>query len=701
VPRLVRAVLIGVAALYAVYLLGVNVFLSTGLFERVVNRGPETIWIHFERGWSIFPGRIHARGLQIRGRDAQVEWFLQIAKVDFNVSLTGLLHKHFSASHIDADEVSFRLRTRLPSEPTSVDDYAALPAIPGLGPYGVKQPPIYDAGDWDDHYYHLITVDLEDVVARNVREVWVNDLRFAGLARVEGRFFLRPLRVLEVGPATMTVVEGTMGRGPKVIAQGVAGTAGYTLDPLDPRITGGSGMLHHSNIDTDLRLTVVDGRAVIDVPRLALRLNHGIVMAGTRVDAAGVLRDGKDRLVAAIVAEAGPTSLAFRLVGTLDTPRADVTRATVVGELSGLALGDPVHALDAVVTGSGRVTAEPWNVRADTDAKLRIVVWEFVPQTFVLERLHAALTAVRVRAPAFDAALTSVELDGRHVVVRDGDVTLSHGKIAVSGGAGKIGGQSFGLATAVVEASSATRLDLAHPTLRGTDVHVAIAGGELANLSGLRAVIDDFPIDRGRATLSARYDLRASDRSGSGAADLTLSNASVHIGAGRITGDVRARLGVHAYQAATQEVDFSGSQVVFERVAAQGKTNWKGQLVATGALFRLDRSPELDAQIDLRATDASPFLAIIADKIPGILIGLLRMPSFHASANLSLAAGKMDIEHVEATGGDVRIHGDLRFDKDHHQGEFVVKKDTLPVNIKIDKDGAHVTVFKGSTARDR
>ncbi len=37
------------------YLAGINIFLSTGLFEDLVDADPKTIDIHYERGWSIAP----------------------------------------------------------------------------------------------------------------------------------------------------------------------------------------------------------------------------------------------------------------------------------------------------------------------------------------------------------------------------------------------------------------------------------------------------------------------------------------------------------------------------------------------------------------------------------------------------------------------------------------------------------------------
>ena len=70
---------------------------------------------------------------------------------------------------------------------------------------------------------------------------------------------------------------------------------------------------------------------------------------------------------------------------------------------------------------------------------------------------------------------------------------------------------------------------------------------------------------------------------------------------------------------------------------------WRGELTALGALLRLDAldtGPSLDAQLDLRATDATPFLHLFfADKIPGIAADLLTMPGLHAAATVPTQPG--------------------------------------------------------------
>src|SRR5262249_31554967 len=184
------------------------------------------------------------------------------------------------------------------------DEFAYLPPIPGLAAFALRQPPIFDAGDWDDRYYHLWTVDLEDVRATHVREIWVDSLRFAGDARIDGRFRLKPLRALDVGPVEMTIADGTAAHVGAPLARGLAGWLALRLHPFAPRIPLLAGVAHPGGLAPDLRATRAGKGVAGDLPRLALRVEHGVVMPGTHVEgavsargaAAAVLLDVDDRL---------------------------------------------------------------------------------------------------------------------------------------------------------------------------------------------------------------------------------------------------------------------------------------------------------------------------------------------------------------------------------------------------------------------
>ena len=169
--RLARLALAVLVSFFALYLATINVFLSTSLFTRFVNAQPDTIEIHFARGWSIVPGHVHAKQLSIRGRDSNVEWILRLDAVEFDVSFLGLLRQRFEASNVHGEGLSLRLRKRLEAAPSSLDEVATLPPIEGLPPYSLHPPKTPSPALWDDAAYNLWTVHLEGIVAQSVREI--------------------------------------------------------------------------------------------------------------------------------------------------------------------------------------------------------------------------------------------------------------------------------------------------------------------------------------------------------------------------------------------------------------------------------------------------------------------------------------------------------------------------------------------------
>ena len=288
------------ACVWGVYVVAINVFLSTPLFEKVIDREPETVDIHFERGWSLWPSRIHARKLSIRGRDSNVEWILKLDRVSFEVSLLQLAKQRFTVAMADGSGISFRARRRLEAPPTSPRDYADLPPIDGLEAYAVRPEKTQRDIDevWNDKAYKLWTVHLENVHARDVREVWIDGGHFEGSADITGRFYLKPVRSVNVGPCHV-VADGhvRVGQGP-VIAEPVHADVTMHIDELDPRVTKGEAFLHHVSVDAEARARVpasellplpvpddVRISGMVDVPRLVFRMRQGVLASDSHLEA--------------------------------------------------------------------------------------------------------------------------------------------------------------------------------------------------------------------------------------------------------------------------------------------------------------------------------------------------------------------------------------------------------------------------------
>jgi hypothetical protein len=295
--RVIRAAVVAIALAYALYLVPMNVFLSTSLFGIVVNNDPVTLDIHFERGWSWFPTRIYARNLDIRSSDSNVEWILHLDEVEFDLSLLSIPRRRFEVAHAHGRGVSLRARRKLDAAPAGPEEVAMLPPVPGFPPYSVRPagPPSLER--WFDEHYDLIRVRLEDVVAEDVREVWIDDARFQGDARITGRFFLHPIRAVDVGPAHIEIRDGAVTAGPTLaIAHDVKGTIDVTIDRFDPRETPLASILRYVSGTTDLRAGFEDAKLLplpkskalsisgeLEAKKVALHVRRGVLGAGTNL----------------------------------------------------------------------------------------------------------------------------------------------------------------------------------------------------------------------------------------------------------------------------------------------------------------------------------------------------------------------------------------------------------------------------------
>ncbi|MGZ3424477.1 MAG: hypothetical protein ACXVEE_41845, partial [Polyangiales bacterium] len=289
--RLIRAAIVATVSLFVLYVVAANVFLSTSLFEKVVRTG--SVVIRFERAWSIFPQHVHVRKLFIRGQDSSLEWQVTLDQVELDISLASLLKRKFEGSHVRGKGISFRMRKR-PDAPPSAEELATLPSIEGFPPYSVKPPKNAGPPDpldrrWNDAAYHLWTLDLEDVVAKDVREVWVQHARFEGSARVDGRFYFKPIRAVEVGPLHVAVSSGRLSTDKGRVAEGFdAGTFDLTIAHFDPRTAEGAYMLAGLSFASDAHVTFPEAARLplpaslalegpIELQRASLRVERGRV----------------------------------------------------------------------------------------------------------------------------------------------------------------------------------------------------------------------------------------------------------------------------------------------------------------------------------------------------------------------------------------------------------------------------------------
>jgi hypothetical protein len=420
--RGVRALVVAILSIPILWAIGANIFLSTSLFETIVDQEPEVVDVHFVRAWSLWPGRAHAEHLRIRGKDSNVEWVLELDEVDFDVAVVPLFKQQFHVTRARGSGISFRGRRRVESPLARPEYLAELPPIPGFPAmeFRPSRPPGKDV--WSDADWHLWTIHLEDVVAEHVREVWVDQGRFRGDARIAGGFYLKPIRHVVVGPIETEIRRGGAELSSKAALEDLAGSFGGMIETFDPRMVHGSDIVHHVDLHTDLRARVpevanldVDARGEVDFDPLALRIARGKLADGSKVDAhAALSAEGIDASLD-MAAGVNKEQLSLRL-GILEAVGHGlrVRAATVDGdsrELDVTHLGGDLHfvadAPHVFLLHPRRIS--PALVKARASGRAKLEGW--VAEKRLNAEAHVSAGDVEVRREALGAAFGKADID--------------------------------------------------------------------------------------------------------------------------------------------------------------------------------------------------------------------------------------------------------------------------------------------------
>ncbi|HEU5251199.1 MAG TPA: hypothetical protein VFW15_14515 [Thermoanaerobaculia bacterium] len=241
------ALLVLALVLSFIALVGPNVLLRSGYIAGRLNKDPESGWLEYDSAGSRWPGTVHVKNLRFRDRDPEAEWGFQLDEADITYSLGGLLRRKFHVTRLSGRGFVFHARSRLaPKEATPVR-LRRIPPIPGFpdpplsGPSKPQRPPT--GKEW--------TILVDGVAVESVREVWIDEYRFVGDARVTGGFFLRPRHRAEVHPAKLAARNGTLWSGRDAIARDVRATIETRIGAWDPRAFPGSRMLRFVSGDAE------------------------------------------------------------------------------------------------------------------------------------------------------------------------------------------------------------------------------------------------------------------------------------------------------------------------------------------------------------------------------------------------------------------------------------------------------------------
>jgi hypothetical protein len=666
-------------AVWAAYLLAMNIFIRTNLFRSLISADPASLLVEYSSAYSLVPGHIRVRDLRIRGRDSNIEWLLVIDRCQFRVLFSDLLHRRFHADNVQGDGLSLRVRQREPS--FGADSAAALPPVPGFSdpPYsGLTPPPITDAE------YNLWSIWLEDVVADHVREIWIDTVRYSGDLRIRGRWYFKPVRWLDVGPATVDVRRLTVLRGESEWVSDAAGQFVVTLHPGDVRDYEGGKVLDDLSVDGAILGRVHPGAIANRAGRLVgLEVLGAEAILGTRV----VLDHGV--LSRGTWLELGAPDVSARAKG-LDLQAALDLRATVddhdVGELT-------TDVRDLRVEQEGGARGAVTRLRVVLTSQQLDLASPFGDATFTADVTGARTGSLRAwlrdvplaqrldiesRAVSADAHLAGVvkqgTASGRLRIEADGL------RAALLPGNGRCSGDIT--ANIAFDASlRERRVDVSGSQLALRDVRMKMQGVTVAAASSLAVravrarvvagtVTGDLRIEVPEVQLPALSVLAnavalPSGIEVQGGSALARGAANVDLGSGTIMGEatmtsprIRVRIGAQAFDGELALVlrarrlgpvtDLSGSQVSFHDSRPDG---WWGRVDAPQAALGTSSGVRLRAHVRASAKDASPIAALIdshATDAAKLALGLVPSSDLRATADLLLAPSLLAVQSATA-----------------------------------------------------
>lgn len=418
IRRALKTLLLATLVLELAYVLLANALLLGA--PSVASLDPDTFRIAF-RAWTLVPGIVHVRDLRVQGQDRYVQWEVTIPSARAKVDLGALASQRLRIERGSGADVAFRLRARREQgAPEAM--LAHLPEIAGMGA------PIRDDARFPlrprmPHPWWLEFDELDF----DVKELWVDEVRYVGSASARGDWKIKPDHAIEVHPARVEFHDGALTHRGAPAAGQVRGVVTASLHAFDPRAVRGASILEFLDADTDLVLSGVP-------PELLTAMSEVVALTGpgaevhleTRV-AGGVLQDGSAIRFSLEDARATVGELDVR--GALE---AEIVAPAGTERLDWSAAAKGVS-VSASAVGRGKlVHAGALSIRTDSSGRdLRALT---LPQKGSLELSNATVPDVR-RWDAFIPTPLELKLEGGKATARL-KLAMDFAKGSVSGAFG-------------------------------------------------------------------------------------------------------------------------------------------------------------------------------------------------------------------------------------------------------------------------
>ena len=230
VSKKTKKLLIVVAVLFLVveiaYVSVANIVLRDHRIPALINTQPEKLRFDYTEAWTLFPGLVHLKGVELEGHDGSILWRVELAKVDVMLDLFGLLSRRFHALSVRADGGLFWLRRgeRLPVDPEA---------------------PLSERGPYRIH--------LDGISLKNFTQISVFDYSYQGPAFLGGELRLWPGRNLEIGEARVDFGGGKVVVGARTLSSKLSGRIDSELSEWQPQEEEAELIFDKINAHVDLQ----------------------------------------------------------------------------------------------------------------------------------------------------------------------------------------------------------------------------------------------------------------------------------------------------------------------------------------------------------------------------------------------------------------------------------------------------------------
>lgn len=236
------------------YLGGANYFLRSPDLQRRLFQHPEKLLVTWDRAWTLWPGRVHLEGVEIRGQNRNLQWWTSLDRVQVSVSLPRLFLRTFHARRISGRGATFHLRLRLPAgdtAPTGPGGEPLTPPVPGLD-NPPEPPPEALARKRPGERPPGWKIHLDGIELDRFRRVWIDRYRLDGRGSVRGAMELQVRGELSVRDARFRFHDGRLTTGPEELLERVDLDLDVGLDPFRPRRQEGLEFLRFVSGDLHL-----------------------------------------------------------------------------------------------------------------------------------------------------------------------------------------------------------------------------------------------------------------------------------------------------------------------------------------------------------------------------------------------------------------------------------------------------------------